>query len=92
MIIGKPRRMPASRCLSCGKKLDGASQFDGDSKPVPGSLMICLDCGHVMVTDDRLLLRELTDAEIVEAAGDPTMIEAQNMRADYIRWKERNER
>jgi hypothetical protein len=49
----------------------------------PGCITICFSCGHVMVFDDNLKFRELTDEEVIEVAGDPRLIEFSKLRARY---------
>jgi hypothetical protein len=51
------------RCLGRRKKLDTASDIDGDDQPKPGNLTICLDCGHVMVFGDDMWPRNPTREE-----------------------------
>jgi len=51
-------------------------------------IAICM-CGHLMVFGDDLLLREPTSAEIIDMAGDPTMLQAQRMLLKYRKWKKR---
>jgi hypothetical protein len=74
MKIGKPNRMPPSACTACGTKLNGATGIATDGAPSPGDITVCLSCGHVMAYADDLTLRDLTDAEMVEIAGDPRLV------------------
>jgi hypothetical protein len=72
--------MPVVVCTSCGKSMDAASNADeAPTPPHPGDISICLYCGHLMVFDSDLCLRALTDAEIVEVAGDPRLVRATNL-------------
>jgi hypothetical protein len=76
MKSGKPVSLPESSCLNCGKVLDGATVVDEENavRPVPGSISVCIHCGHVMAFDEKMQFRELTDDEIVEIAGDERLV------------------
>jgi hypothetical protein len=69
-----------SPCVNCGALVDRAVCSEGDAKPEPGNITICFYCGHIMAFDAMLRLRELTDAEHVQVAGDPTIIAMQKAR------------
>jgi hypothetical protein len=71
-------RTPASACLNCGREMDAAFavQEDNHIPPTPGSVAICFDCSHIMVYDDDLKLREPSDKDIKDIAGDPDIIRA----------------
>jgi hypothetical protein len=73
-------RLPAVACLACGKIMDAATTLTGDHGPRSGDISLCLYCGHLAAFDAELRLRPLTDAEIVEIAGAPVIIEAQKAR------------
>jgi hypothetical protein len=60
-------RLPASNCLNCGKKLDGAEGVQG-GEPGPGCLSICVYCGAVTIYGDDLHLRPLTEDEAAKLA------------------------
>jgi len=70
--------LPLSYCLCCNKRLDGASAVtdDGNPRPEPGNFTICVYCSHLMVFDADLKVRQPTDEEIREAAGDPDLVRA----------------
>jgi hypothetical protein len=68
---------PADKCSSCGYRFNATTDLTGDAVPRPGDYSICIKCGHLMVFNDDLRLREPTDAEIVEVAGDPQMLDMQ---------------
>lgn len=76
----KSHRTKDCLCLSCGKALNSAITIDGESAPIPGDIAICLDCGHIMVFDENLAARELTDEEVIETAGSPDLILMQKLR------------
>ena len=77
--------VPESMCLNCGKGLDAATAVQDDSNPKPGDFSICLNCGHLSVFAADLTLRPPTDAELIEVAGDPTLLRLQRIRAAYWR-------
>jgi hypothetical protein len=70
-------RLPASHCLNCGKQLDAASDLEGERTPCPGDVTVCIDCGHVMAFADDMTMRALTDAEMIEVAGDCDLLKVQ---------------
>jgi hypothetical protein len=72
--------VPQARCLNCNTMLDAASDLLGDARPNIGDLTICIKCGHLMAFTDDLMLRELTDQEIKDYAGDPRIVKLQNAR------------
>jgi hypothetical protein len=72
--------MPSCVCLACGKILNAASMVNGNDRPSPGSITICaFGCGHIMAFADDLSMRELTDKEIIGIAGDPRIVQLQNI-------------
>lgn len=82
-------RFKEGRCLDCGKTINSASRTDSrleDVRPSEGDIAICFGCGHVMIyADGEGTLRQPTDDELVEIAGDPEMVEAQNRLAAFRR-------
>jgi hypothetical protein len=85
MKVGSTTRFKkGSRCLNCKKVLDSATGLDSDETPSPGDLTVCLTCGHLMVFNEKLKFRELSDEEIVETAGDPRIVKFQNVRARVL--------
>jgi hypothetical protein len=53
------------QCLKCEREFP--AKIDGEVEP--GGLMLCRGCAHVMAWTDDLSLRELTEKERIEAAG-----------------------
>jgi hypothetical protein len=83
--------MPLSRCPGCGAKLDAARAVDADAaSPDPGDFSICLDCGHLMAFDDQRMLRDLTDDEMHQIAGDRRVLAVQRARGEAMKAKKRN--
>jgi hypothetical protein len=73
-----------SPCPNCRKSIDTCQSTSGERGPQPSDLSICLYCGHLSAYGDDMMLRELTDAEVVEVAGDPELIAASEVVA-FIR-------
>lgn len=69
-----------SPCPGCKRSLDFS--FGPGVAPVrPGEMCLCFYCGHLGVYADDLSVRDPTDEEIVEVAGNRLLIEAQRVRA-----------
>ena len=69
------------RCLKCGENNDAATGIvdkhaRNKLKPKPGDVMLCFNCGHVMMFADDLSFRELTDEERKHAATDDRLLAA----------------
>jgi hypothetical protein len=72
-------RTKVNKCLNCGHKIDAGMptpDFPDDSAPNPGDVAICLACVHVHIYADDLTLRNPTEAELVDIAGDPNIVRA----------------
>ena len=80
MKIGTSQKVAPSACTACGKVLDGCSSVDGEHKPKPGDITVCISCGHLMAFADDLTMRDLTDEEMHAIAGDPRIIAIQRAR------------
>lgn len=90
MERGDFARFPEQRCPECGKKLDTARLVEKRKEaraPEAGDRSICLNCGHIMVFNEDFTLREMTIAEVIECAGDPSVIEATNLSGKFRQWK-----
>lgn len=68
--------LPLHACLNCGRKLDACTSMEG-YKPDPGDPTICIDCGHLMVFNDDLTMREINDEEAYLFAADPKILQLQ---------------
>ena len=77
MTKRKRAPVPVSRCTNCGWECDDATGVATENNPSPGDFAVCIDCGHLMAYADDLSLRNLTDAEVIEAAGNKEIIAAQ---------------
>jgi hypothetical protein len=79
----KPTRFnQAFACLDCGGIVDAASDATSGEParaPQAGDIAICFHCQHVMAYGDKPgEVRPLTDQEIIDIAGDKSIVEAQN--------------
>jgi hypothetical protein len=81
--------LPPSPCTNCGKLVDSATALDGDHVPKPGDVTICLDCRHLMVFADDMTVRNPTDDEVREMAGDPDILMHMNALAKFDEWRKR---
>jgi hypothetical protein len=80
LYVGKSVHNPPSNCLGCGKEIDGATGVGHRSKPRAGCISICFYCGHLAAYDWQLKLRPLTDAEMIEIAGNEQILAIQKLR------------
>jgi len=74
-------RTPLNHCLDCRAPISAGAptpDFPDASTPRPGDVAICLNCAHIMAYADDLTVRALTDAEVIEVAGDPELVRAVN--------------
>jgi hypothetical protein len=90
MKVGSDHDMPLSTCTSCGLKLDAATgvaedDHKGDIVPDAGDFTVCINCGHLMIFNEDLTLRDLTDDEMIKVAGDKRLIAIQQARATAVR-------
>lgn len=77
----KSSRFKPSPCISCGVSNDAATgATDLNATPVPGDIMICLSCGHIAAYGEDMRIRELTEREQIEIAGDRDILHAQRIR------------
>ena len=64
-------------CPYCSKTNDRHGRVDkightGPSRPVPGSVSLCVACGGISVMTDHLALRKATADEVAQIQQDPT--------------------
>lgn len=81
--------VPDTKCVNCGKAMDGAAPVTGGRAPEPGDVGICLDCRHIQIYGEGMQFRELTDEEVVELAGDPEILLAMKVLGGYDKWRKR---
>lgn len=67
-------RTPDCKCLDCGMLISAASTCEDERVPSPGDISICIHCGHIMIFNEDLTVRALTDAEVIEVAGNQEII------------------
>lgn len=87
-FLGTTTRIEGTACTNCGKLQDACTVVNEEnSRPNPGDCSICLECGHLMVFAADLTLRNPTDAEMHEMAGDKRIIDMQRLRGLVVRKK-----
>lgn len=75
----KPHRHIESFCTNCGKGVD-TSLTDPDKRgPQGGDITICFYCHHLMAYNNDLTVRNLTDEEMLNIAGDERLVRTVNM-------------
>lgn len=64
--------VPESRCLNCGHAMNavGTADLNDIALPSPGDVTVCIRCGAVMMLDENLRLRGMSDAEMDELVAD----------------------
>jgi len=60
---------PVSRCPFCGYRSEAASA-PGDASPEPGHIAVCISCASVLMFDDSLQLRAMTQTEFADLHPD----------------------
>jgi hypothetical protein len=79
----KATRVAPSACTGCGRLHDAVTPAIGQASPEPGSITMCIYCGHIAAFDDDLKLRELTREEQIEIAGDERILAVQRARLQF---------
>ena len=82
--VGGKHQVPTSRCTACGHDLDRATavgDIGDDPAPERGDFTVCIRCGHIMVYGESQQLRDPTDDEIKEIAGNPVLLAIQKARS-----------
>lgn len=80
MRYGEDHEVSASCCTACGKTLNSARAVDDDGTPSPGDIAFCTCCGHIQAFGEDLQLRDLTDAKMLDIAGDHRILALQKAR------------
>jgi hypothetical protein len=80
-FFGPTNRIVESHCTNCGMVVSAATGIDSNAQPSPGDVTVCFECGHVMIFDDDLKVRDLTGDEIRMIAGDARIVGFQKLRA-----------
>jgi hypothetical protein len=69
--------VPVHRCINCGEVQEAATGINVEDAPGEGDVSICFKCGHIAIFNANMQLRNPTDAEMYELAGDKNIIDAQ---------------
>jgi hypothetical protein len=64
-------------CTACGQDHTHAGSLEVSQAPQSGDIMICLTCQHIMIVGSDMHLRDPTDAEAYQIAGDQDLIRYQ---------------
>lgn len=60
--LGEPIYMENDTCPHCGKHIDQASCYaDGDQKPSPGDLSVCIGCAEISKYGDDMGLEKFPE-------------------------------
>ena len=78
-------------CPACGHRITSASHVATATAPVPGDFTVCLYCSTLLTFADDLSLRNLTDAEMIEAAGDKEVLATMRFVNEFQKWKAKHE-
>lgn len=73
-FLGETSHTPQTACTNCGRIVDSATGVSTNNQPNPGDAAVCVGCGHIMAYAEDRTLRELTDDEIKEVAGNPEIL------------------
>lgn len=81
MKLGKTQQIPEAACIGCGCKTNAATPIGADNAfPQAGDATVCLQCGHIMVYNADLSLRDPIDKEMHAIAGDPRIVSFNKVR------------
>lgn len=74
--MAKVVRISPRSCPCCDTVLDGIETIDGmpELGTVPINLTVCDCCGHLMMVERNLTLRELTTAEFRAVINHPIVV------------------
>jgi len=67
-------RYRESHCPNCNQLLNAGATPDNERPPQPGDIAICMGCHHLGAYADDMQVRNLTDEEMIDIAGDPDLI------------------
>lgn len=63
-------RIPDSACPGCGAAMDYATASEGSPQPKPGDPGVCTACGTLIVLDEQLQKRRMTEVELAAFDAD----------------------
>jgi hypothetical protein len=69
-IFAVTTRIGEACCCECGHKMDACS---GPTRPEPGDITLCIECGSLNSFDENLKLTKPTDEQYFEAAASPEL-------------------
>jgi len=56
--------MPDDNCPKCSKFINAATAVEGDSRPEPGDVTVCIGCSGMLQYDSNMKLKELSLQEL----------------------------
>lgn len=57
--------LPKSECPICFYEMDAATALEGDrATPMPGDYSLCINCGALLVFEERSQLRQATEDDM----------------------------
>jgi Zn ribbon nucleic-acid-binding protein len=79
-------RIPEHKCPQCGYLIDTTVEAYGDigNLPNPGDVSMCISCGHAMLFNEDLTVREPTEKEALVINLMPEVMEAQLARSHLV--------
>jgi hypothetical protein len=79
-------RLAEHHCPNCHTPLSAVTHPTTDATPSDGDFSVCLYCGHVLVIEGGCV-RNPTDAEITEIAGNSDLKAAVEMAHQFRQWR-----
>jgi hypothetical protein len=61
----------ATPCPNCGYVLSASTSLKPDTRPAPGDVAICIECGHIGIFNRDLSIRSADPIERSEILGGP---------------------
>jgi hypothetical protein len=87
----RTHRHKITRCINCHHKLDAATTHPlelDQRRPRGGDTTVCIECRHIMIYNNDLTVRNPTDEEIIDLAGDKDIIALMKLFAEFDKRKE----
>lgn len=89
MDISRTTRHAGTPCPNCGTLLDAATIFGPDlCAPSEGDISVCIGCRHILAFNADLSVRNLTDQEMLDVAGDQRLVAMIELLGAYHKEKE----
>jgi hypothetical protein len=79
-------RLADHHCPNCHTPLSAVTHPTTDATPSDGDYSVCLYCGHLLVIEGGHV-RNPTDIEMREMAGNPDVVAAVEMAHQFRQWR-----